>query len=184
MAKAPSVVVTLRVPENIRALLRAAAEGDHRSTANTVEVLILKHCRERLISVTSKRTAGRSKGYRLMYSMKNRLLLCGFALTLLPECAIAHEFKPLEGEYAIGSKTILDPPPGEKKDRLFLYLQGKAAEDTFNAMPQRVSAKVCGEDQVMKQAGGLQCLRTKENAYYCSVGILLDSGRSVTGSVC
>ena len=59
MAKDASVTVTLRVSETVRELLRAAAEDDHRSMANMVEVLILKHCKEREISMAPKRTTGK-----------------------------------------------------------------------------------------------------------------------------
>lgn len=55
MAKEQSVTVTLRVPETIRELLRAAAEKDHRSMANMLEVLILRHCEANAISVTPRR---------------------------------------------------------------------------------------------------------------------------------
>lgn len=56
MAKDASVTVTLRVSETVRELLRAAAEDDHRSMANMVEVLIIKHCKDKGIAVTPKRT--------------------------------------------------------------------------------------------------------------------------------
>ncbi len=61
MAKESSVTVTLRVPESIRELLRAAAEKDHRSMANMVEVLILRHCESNGISVARKRTVRATK---------------------------------------------------------------------------------------------------------------------------
>ena len=57
MAKARTVSVTLRVSENVRGLLRAAAEDDHRSMANMVEMLILQRCKERSITYTPERKA-------------------------------------------------------------------------------------------------------------------------------
>ncbi len=60
MAKEPSVSVTLRVPASIRELLRAAAEDDHRSMANMVEVLIIKHCKERGIGLGRHRKSTRT----------------------------------------------------------------------------------------------------------------------------
>jgi len=60
MAKDSSVTVTLRVSEAVRELLRAAAEKDHRSMANMVEVLILRHCEANEISVSPKRTTKKS----------------------------------------------------------------------------------------------------------------------------
>jgi hypothetical protein len=55
MPKVRTVSVTLRVSESVRELLRAAAEDDHRSMANMVEMLILQRCKERSISVAPKR---------------------------------------------------------------------------------------------------------------------------------
>ncbi|MFO1315869.1 MAG: Arc family DNA-binding protein [Burkholderiales bacterium] len=55
MAKEQSVPVTLRVPETIRELLRAAAEKDHRSMANMLEVLIIRHCEANGIAVPPPR---------------------------------------------------------------------------------------------------------------------------------
>lgn len=57
MPKVRTVSVTLRVSESVRELLRAAAEDDHRSMANMVEMLILQRCKERSISVAPKRKA-------------------------------------------------------------------------------------------------------------------------------
>ncbi len=61
MAKDTSVTVTLRVSETVRELLRAAAEKDHRSMANMVEVLILRHCEVNGLPVDRKRSSGRVK---------------------------------------------------------------------------------------------------------------------------
>lgn len=59
MAKDTPVTVTLRIARSTKDLLQAAAEDDHRSMANMVEVLILKHCKEHSISVAPKRTTGK-----------------------------------------------------------------------------------------------------------------------------
>lgn len=59
MAKDTPVTVTLRIARSTKDLLQAAAEDDHRSMANMVEVLILKHCKEHAISVAPKRTTGK-----------------------------------------------------------------------------------------------------------------------------
>ena len=56
MAKEPSAA-TLRVSEAVRELLRLAAEKEHRSMANMVEVLILRHCETNGISVARRRPA-------------------------------------------------------------------------------------------------------------------------------
>jgi hypothetical protein len=55
MARERTVSVTLRVSEEVRELLRAAAEDDHRSMANMVEMHIRQRCKERCISVAPER---------------------------------------------------------------------------------------------------------------------------------
>ncbi|MBX7259479.1 MAG: Arc family DNA-binding protein [Candidatus Hydrogenedentes bacterium] len=60
MAKEPSAA-TLRVSDEVRDLLRMAAEKEHRSMANMVEVLILRYCEANGISVDRKRQTGKAK---------------------------------------------------------------------------------------------------------------------------
>ena len=55
MPKDTPVTVTLRVTQTTRDLLKQAAELDHRSMANMVEVLILNHCKANEISSSSRR---------------------------------------------------------------------------------------------------------------------------------
>ena len=59
MTKDVSGFATLRVSEGVRQLLRLAAEKEHRSMANMVEVLILRHCEANGISVPSKPKGGK-----------------------------------------------------------------------------------------------------------------------------
>lgn len=55
MTKPQAVTVTLRIEKAVKDLLQAAAERDHRSMANMVEVLILRHCEANGISVAHPR---------------------------------------------------------------------------------------------------------------------------------
>jgi uncharacterized protein (DUF1778 family) len=59
MAKEAAVTITLRITRATRDLLREAAERDHRSMANMVEVLILRHCEVNAISMGTKRTVAK-----------------------------------------------------------------------------------------------------------------------------
>lgn len=61
MAKESAITITLRITQATRDLLKQAAEKDHRSMANMVEVLILRHCEANRISVVPKRTTGKGK---------------------------------------------------------------------------------------------------------------------------
>ncbi len=55
MAKEVPVTITLRISPATRDLLKQAAEKDHRTMANMVEVLILRHCEANGISVAPPR---------------------------------------------------------------------------------------------------------------------------------
>ena len=94
------------------------------------------------------------------------------------------EFKPLEAQYRIASRTILDPPPDEKKDRVAIHIGGRAAADIFDAMP--ATARMVCDDETLraKTAGGLVCVRSKDGETDCSGAITLDQGRTAAASVC
>jgi len=53
--KSPTIVVTLRLPEPIHALLKEAAKRDNRSMANMVHTMIVKHCVENGIGLDGPR---------------------------------------------------------------------------------------------------------------------------------
>lgn len=55
MTKPSAVTVTLRLDKAIKDLLNVAADCEHRSMANMVEVLILRHCEANGISVAQPR---------------------------------------------------------------------------------------------------------------------------------
>lgn len=55
MAKESAVTITLRIKQDTRDLLKRAAEKDHRSMANMVEVLILRYCESNGIAVRGTR---------------------------------------------------------------------------------------------------------------------------------
>jgi hypothetical protein len=57
MTKPSAVTVTLRLDNAIKDLLQAAADKEHRSMANMVEVLILRHCEANGVSVAQPRKA-------------------------------------------------------------------------------------------------------------------------------
>jgi hypothetical protein len=60
MSKDAPVTVTLRIARSTKDLLKHAAKRDHRSMANMVEVLILRHCEAIEIPVSDKRTTKKS----------------------------------------------------------------------------------------------------------------------------
>lgn len=60
MTKPQAVTVTLRINKAVKDLLQAAAERDHRSMANMVEVLILRYCEANGIAVGQPRKTRKS----------------------------------------------------------------------------------------------------------------------------
>jgi hypothetical protein len=57
MASEKTMTITLRVAPAIKQALRDAAESEHRSLANMVEVLIRDHCRRNEIAIGAARPA-------------------------------------------------------------------------------------------------------------------------------
>ena len=51
MAKTKISTLNLRIEPNLKAAVRVAAEREHRSVANMVEVLIRRHCAESGITI-------------------------------------------------------------------------------------------------------------------------------------
>jgi hypothetical protein len=90
----------------------------------------------------------------------------------------------LEGQYSIGSETILDPAPSEKKDRVYLWLTGESAQAIYDAMPGRPRKTACEPRAREKTAGGLTCFKPAKGEVVCSVAITLDRGRTAAGMVC
>ena len=98
--------------------------------------------------------------------------------------AASDELKPLEAHNRIASRTILDPPPDEKKDRVAIHIGGRGAREIFDAMPA-AARMACGDESLRaKTAGGLVCVRSQDGETDCSVAITLDQGRTAAASVC
>lgn len=51
--------LNLRVSPEVKQLIRQAAEREHRTLANFIEVLIRKHCEEEGIATKAKQSQGR-----------------------------------------------------------------------------------------------------------------------------
>lgn len=54
MARTKIATLNLRIDPNLKNAVRAAADMEHRSVANMVEVLIRRHCNEAGIPVTER----------------------------------------------------------------------------------------------------------------------------------
>jgi len=94
-------------------------------------------------------------------------------------------YKKIAGSYAISSRNLIDPAPGEKKDRAVFFLEGDAAMDMYNKMSVAAKEDPCSEDLITKSSGGLICSKEiSTNVYTCTFGVLLKSGTLVKASVC
>jgi len=114
-------------------------------------------------------------------------ILIVLATMLLSTCACAADYQPLQGTYAIGGATLIDPPESEAQDtHVYLDLEGNAARDLYKAMKAKAQAGVCGEPgDLTKRLGGLQCTKAKSgNEYHCAFGVELRTQKLVGGVVC
>ena len=96
----------------------------------------------------------------------------------------AQDFKTLEGQYAMSSKTLLDPPIDEKKDRILLSIHGQGAKEIFDAMASPARMDKCSGNLQTKSAGGLECSKSTAGVFQCTVGVLLTTGATIKGRVC
>lgn len=62
MARSKISTLNLRVEPGVKAAIREAAEREHRSVANMVEMLIRRHCGREGISVPEPRQTPRNQG--------------------------------------------------------------------------------------------------------------------------
>jgi hypothetical protein len=105
-----------------------------------------------------------------------------FALALLVAAvALAQSsgYTKIGAQFMITGKDLVDPPPGQKKDRLALFLTGDGAKAIYDALPTApVGGGACEEGLELKRSGGLICANHGGRSYSCSVAILLKSGET------
>lgn len=99
----------------------------------------------------------------------------------------AQQFKQLTGEYSIGGKTVVDPPPGEPRaTHLYFALIGNTARDLYNSMGVAATSDACGDPgALLKSVGDMQCTRTADgNSYQCNFAIDIARQRITGGGAC
>ena len=115
-----------------------------------------------------------------------RILAIATALVIAPSASAA-DYKPLQGSYAIGGTTLIDPPESEAQDtHFYVDFEGTAARDLYNAMKVKAAVGVCGEaGDLSKRQGGLQCTKVKGGKeYHCAFAVELRTQHVVPGVVC
>ena len=117
--------------------------------------------------------------------MKIVTFLAGLTLTL--SCAgfaDAQEFRPLTGRYALTSANMVDPTPGEKSDRVVVFIEGSAAEQMYMGMLQKPAKDRCVGDGLSKKSGNLVCSKLDSGKHFCTFGVGLKDGQIRNGRVC
>jgi hypothetical protein len=101
--------------------------------------------------------------------------------------ASAADYKPLAGTYALGGKTVYDPPASEPKNtHIYFALEGKAARDLYESMKTQAVRDECANDGSMsKRVAETQCIRADGGKEYrCWFGIDIKTQKVVNGVVC
>jgi len=109
------------------------------------------------------------------------------AVLAVAAAASAAEYRPLQGSYALGGATLIDPPADEARDtHFYVDLDGSAAHDLYDALKAKPVANVCGEPgDLTKRSGGMQCTKAAGGKeYHCAFGVELKTQRVVDGVVC
>lgn len=105
-----------------------------------------------------------------------------------PNTVIDGEYRPLGARYALGSSTIIDPPPNARIDRLRLYITGNDAKRIYRSMPvPELSADCDGQSHDnyrRKVAGGLECEGSEQKGYVCTMAVTLDTGATTRAYAC
>ena len=64
MATVKTSTLTFRIEPGLKEALRTAAELEHRSIANMIEVLIMKHCEKHQIAIPQPQISNNNKGHQ------------------------------------------------------------------------------------------------------------------------
>lgn len=94
--------------------------------------------------------------------------------------------KPLTGDFYVYGGSIGDStPPTEKDRKLSLMVTGPLAKDLFDHLgPDLKEACGAGPDQRERNKGDLTCLWVKGEGYSCYFGLDVNTGKSMSGTVC
>lgn len=110
-----------------------------------------------------------------------------FVLLALQGSVLAGDYKSLSGRFAIGGKTLYDPPKGEPQNtHIYFVLTGEAARDLFRSMDVRAVRDACMSDgSLTKRLKELQCTRAVDGkSHTCWFGIDLKKQQITNGMVC
>jgi hypothetical protein len=98
--------------------------------------------------------------------------------------AVAQEFHPVVGRYALTTSNMVDPEPGARPDRTILFIEGSAAKEMYDGMTQKPMKDQCAIDLISKKAGNLVCSKLNSGKFFCTFGVSLKDGRILNGRAC
>ena len=114
-------------------------------------------------------------------------LALAIALLVMPTAVFAGDYKPLTGAYALGGKTLSDPPADEPQNtHVYFALTGAPAKDLFDSMKVKAVRDVCVDDgSVSKQVQEMRCTRSADGKEHrCWFGIDIAKQRITSGVTC
>lgn len=118
----------------------------------------------------------------------SRLFLGLIALSSISVCAslgAQSDYKEMVGKYSFVSHNVVDPLPGEARNRVALFIEGSAAKEIYEKIPSPTVVGQCSAELVFKTAGDLQCAFDREHKdYTCALGVNLVNGKTVAAGVC
>lgn len=98
------------------------------------------------------------------------------------------EYAPMKGEYALYGGALSDPvAPSASSKKIAFVIEGKAAQDMFNAMGPDIRDECLSEKGARarkKDGEKLACFFRPKEGYRCSIGFDLRTGTSIAGSYC
>jgi len=93
----------------------------------------------------------------------------------------------LAGTYALGGRTLIDPPAGEARNtHLYIVLEGSSARDVYRAMNADAVRDACLDDgSLTKSVGAMQCTEAATTKRYsCAFAIDIAGQKIEGGAAC
>lgn len=125
----------------------------------------------------------------------NARLLCIVSMLALFSLAQAAEkkeegrylAKPLKGDYYVYGGTLSEMTPPTQKDRKVSFMfTGQLAKDLFDQIGPDAREETCSSatDYRERRRGDLDCVYTKKDGYTCYFGLVVQTGKSMSGTIC